>query len=232
MGPVSLLAVLLAACQGTEDDGTPPPPLPPEVSLGTGVEAYVPVEDGDPITIVFGPQGGYHLDGSMRAQGIVAGDADDLGDPTNPLTIFRVWDATGDPISGLEGAEEITRVAARARALGKQARISLRIKPGVEIDSHSHIATGHEAAKFGIARSDLPAALAAVDRERDALSLVGFSVHVGSMVTEPAPYVAAARVVADAAKARRAQGHALEFVDFGGGFGVDYGSKPCTPPPR
>jgi hypothetical protein len=107
MGSVRLLLVSLVACEGTDDGTTPPAPLTPEVSLGTGVEAYVPVGDGDPITIVFGPQGGYHLDGSLRAQGIVAGDPDDLGDDDNPLTIFRVWDATGDPISGLEGAEEI-----------------------------------------------------------------------------------------------------------------------------
>jgi len=103
---VRFLLALLAACDGSED-ATTPEPLPPAVALGTGVEAYVPVEDGDMITMVFGPQGGYHLDGSMRAQGIVSGDPDDLDDPDNPLTIFRVWDATGDPISGLEGAEEI-----------------------------------------------------------------------------------------------------------------------------
>lgn len=102
-----VLLTFLFACDGTDDDASTPEPLSPEVALGTGVEAYIPVEDGDTITIVFGPQGGYHLDGSMRAQGIVAGDPDDLSDPDNPLTIFRVWDATGDPISGLEGAEEI-----------------------------------------------------------------------------------------------------------------------------
>lgn len=101
-----VLPLSLLACAGTSDT-TPPPPLPPGVSLGTGIETYVPIEDGDPITITFGPQGGYHLDGSLRAQGIVVGDADDLTHPGNPLTVFRVWDATGDPISGLEGAEEI-----------------------------------------------------------------------------------------------------------------------------
>jgi hypothetical protein len=103
--------LLLAGCTSdAEPDGagdTDVPSLPTEVRLGTGTDAFVPVEDGDEITIVFGPQGGYHLDGSLRASGIVAGDPDDLADPDNPVTTFRVWDATGDPISGLEGAEEI-----------------------------------------------------------------------------------------------------------------------------
>jgi len=99
------------ACTGDEPnddtDDTDVEPVPTEARLGTGTEEFVPVEDGDEITIVFGPQGGYHLDGSMRASGIVAGDPDDLTDPDNPITAFRVWDETGDPISGLEGANEI-----------------------------------------------------------------------------------------------------------------------------
>lgn len=102
--------VLTAGCTAeTPADGadTDAGPLPTEVKLGTGDEAFVPVADGDEITIVFGPQGGYHLVGSMRASGIVPGDPDDLSDPTNPITAFRVWDETGDPISGLQGADQV-----------------------------------------------------------------------------------------------------------------------------
>jgi hypothetical protein len=102
--------LLVAACTADSSDDaedTDVAPVPTEARLGTGTDAFVPVEDGDEITIVFGPQGGYHLDGSMRASGVVPGDPDDLSDPDNPITAFRVWDATGDPISGLEGANEV-----------------------------------------------------------------------------------------------------------------------------
>jgi diaminopimelate decarboxylase len=93
----------------------------------------------------------------------------------------------------IESGEEVQRVAARARAARKVARVSLRLNPGVEIDAHAHIATGHDEAKFGISRADVGAAWSAVDGESGALAPVGVSEHVGSMMTEPASYLNAAR---------------------------------------
>lgn len=130
----------------------------------------------------------------------------------------------------LESVEEIARVAARARAGGTRARVSLRINPGVEIDSHAHVATGHDEAKFGIAVADVAVAWQHIDAAGDALDAVGVSTHVGSMLAEPGPYLESARIVCDAARARRAAGHPLAFIDFGGGFGIDYGGHPVQPP--
>lgn len=129
----------------------------------------------------------------------------------------------------LESVEETARVAARARALGKRGRVSLRVNPDVQIDSHAHIATGHDEAKFGIVRSDLPAAFEALGRSPE-LQLVGISTHVGSMLASPEPYLASAEVVCDVARERLGAGAKLEFLDFGGGFGVDYGEGPVCPP--
>jgi len=123
----------------------------------------------------------------------------------------------------VESIEELARVAARARAVGRVARISLRINPGVQVDTHAHVATGHDAAKFGIARGDVADAYAVVDAHPE-LSLVGLSSHIGSTQTATEPYIAAARVLFDAIKAREAARGPLEFVDAGGGFGIDYGS--------
>jgi diaminopimelate decarboxylase len=129
----------------------------------------------------------------------------------------------------VESVEELDRLAARARALGRRARLGLRLKPGVEIDSHAHIATGHDAAKFGIALDDLGLAWERVDAHPE-LEAVGISSHVGSMLRTPEPYLTAARVVCDVAHARRRTGHALEYVDFGGGYGIDYGGAPAAAP--
>lgn len=129
-----------------------------------------------------------------------------------------------------ESSEEIARITTRARSLGRLARVALRINPGVEIDSHSHIATGHDAAKFGVPAAEVPAALALIDAEPDALVAVGLSTHVGSMMAAPDPYRKAARLVCELARARLASGQSLEYVDFGGGIGVDYGTQPCAPP--
>jgi diaminopimelate decarboxylase len=132
----------------------------------------------------------------------------------------------------MESVEEIERVDARAAALGRRARVSLRINPGVEADTHAHIATGHDEAKFGVAKGDLGAAFEALSRAKHLL-LVGLGGHLGSQLTSTAAYESAAEIWVDLATqalrgaplatTRRQAGDALEFVDLGGGFGVDYG---------
>ncbi len=129
-----------------------------------------------------------------------------------------------------ESVEELQRIAARARALGKRARVTLRVNPNVEIDSHAHISTGHDAAKFGIARRDLARAFEAIDQHAEHLCLVGISTHVGSMLTDTAPYADAARAVCAVARERRQKNNELEYVSFGGGYGIDYGAKEAPRP--
>jgi diaminopimelate decarboxylase len=121
-----------------------------------------------------------------------------------------------------ESVEEIGRIAARARTLGKRARLSIRVNPGVSIDTHAHVATGHDEAKFGILAGDLGDAYRVIDA-RSELHLTGLSSHIGSTQTSTRPYLAAARVLFDVVKAREAARGPLAFVDAGGGFGIDYG---------
>jgi diaminopimelate decarboxylase len=123
----------------------------------------------------------------------------------------------------MESVEEIARVDARAAALGRRARVSLRINPGVEADTHAHVATGHDEAKFGIARADLDAAWQALDRARH-LELIGLGGHVGSQLTATGEYLAAAEILLAIAVERKRAGTTLQTIDFGGGFGIDYGS--------
>lgn len=125
----------------------------------------------------------------------------------------------------IESVEEIDRVATRARALGRRARVSLRINPAVDkdaIETHSHIATGHDEAKFGVPRDDIDVALERVRGAGSALSLVGLSAHVGSQFTSTSAYVESAQVLLDVVAALPERG-SLAFVDTGGGFGIDYG---------
>jgi diaminopimelate decarboxylase len=129
-----------------------------------------------------------------------------------------------------ESVEELARISARARATGHRADVSLRLNPGIEIDSHSHIATGHDAAKFGISESDLAAAYELIDGSEGRLAQVGISTHIGSMMTSTDAYALAARKLCDLARERRPRAPALKYVDFGGGFGVDYGGAPSVPP--
>ena len=129
----------------------------------------------------------------------------------------------------VESLEELARIADRARAAGRPARVGLRINPSVQIDSHSHIATGHDAAKFGIARADVSAAFERIDASEWLVS-VGVSAHVGSQLTTPKAYLESASAVCEIARQRLQSGGTLEYMNFGGGFGIDYGPTAAEAP--
>ncbi len=130
-----------------------------------------------------------------------------------------------------ESVEEIVRIAARTRALGKKVDLALRINPSVEVDTHAHIATGHDEAKFGIAREDLGRALDAL-RSAPALRLVGLSAHVGSQLMSTTPYLACVGILCDLGKSVNGSGFSLQYLDPGGGYGIAYGyeESPIAPP--
>lgn len=121
-----------------------------------------------------------------------------------------------------ESIEELARVEARAKALGRPARVSLRLNPDVEAGAHAHVATGHDEAKFGIPFRDLDTALDEIAR-RPSLRLAGLASHIGSQMTSTGPYERAADRLCQAARRWLDRGPGLDFIDFGGGYGVDYG---------
>jgi diaminopimelate decarboxylase len=133
----------------------------------------------------------------------------------------------------IESVEEIARVEARALAAGRRARVGLRLNPSLDLDgaTHAHIATGHDRAKFGIPRDDVPRAVDACEGSSH-LELVGMGAHVGSHFTSTGPYVESAEVVFGIVSALRGAGRlrSLAFVNTGGGFGVDY--APAAPGER
>lgn len=125
----------------------------------------------------------------------------------------------------VESVEEISRIAARAATQGRVARISLRINPGVDVEAigtHSYITTGHDEAKFGIPLPSVAHAVGALERTNALVRLVGVASHTGSQLTSLEGYMASARAVFETAKALGTRFN-LEFVDTGGGFGIDYG---------
>jgi diaminopimelate decarboxylase len=134
----------------------------------------------------------------------------------------------------LESVEEIARIAARAQAMGKRARVSVRVNPGVDLEgaTHANIATGHDRAKFGVPRDQVTRAVELIEASAD-LALVGMTSHVGSHFTDVAPYLTAARVLFGIVKGLREAGRlrTLEYVDTGGGFGVTYEDDVDVPPP-
>ena len=74
-------SVFLSACADAVEPG---------ILLGTGEYEFEALGDGDEIDIVYGPQGGYHLLGSIRIKGLEAGDDADLSNESNPTTRFEI----------------------------------------------------------------------------------------------------------------------------------------------
>lgn len=76
----ALLSLLLMGCPTAGGD--------PAIELGTGEIEFTPLSDGDELLIVFGPQGGYHVEGAFRVAGVDPGDRNDLTEPRNPRMEF------------------------------------------------------------------------------------------------------------------------------------------------
>ena len=128
-----------------------------------------------------------------------------------------------------ESAGELDRIAARARAAGRTARVALRVNPDIDAQSHPNISTGLRSNKFGVALQDARG----IYRERrgvDALRFVGVHVHIGSQITTAEPLRRAAAVLTSLALELREDGVPLEHVDLGGGLGIAYEGRPMITP--
>ncbi|EJF90998.1 diaminopimelate decarboxylase [Bartonella tamiae] len=121
----------------------------------------------------------------------------------------------------VESEPELEHLSARSVALGKTARISLRINPDVDAKTHKKIATGKSENKFGIpiknASQTYQHAL-----QLPGLSVQGVDVHIGSQISELQPFDDAFTIVADFVRHLRADGILIEHVDVGGGLGIQY----------
>lgn len=127
----------------------------------------------------------------------------------------------------VESIAELHVLNAVAEELGCQAPVSLRVNPNVDAKTHPYISTGLKANKFGIAHEDALATYR-MAAAMPGLRVVGIDCHIGSQITDIAPYLEAVDKVLDLVDALAAAGIVLEHLDFGGGLGIQYLDE--TPP--
>ncbi|ESY70416.1 MULTISPECIES: diaminopimelate decarboxylase [Mesorhizobium] len=129
----------------------------------------------------------------------------------------------------VESEPELELLSSRAVALGKVAPISLRINPDVDARTHKKISTGKAENKFGIPwqRARQVYARAA---ELPGIKVTGIDTHIGSQITELQPFDDAFALLVDLVGALRADGHAIEHIDVGGGLGIPYRVDNNPPP--
>ena len=129
----------------------------------------------------------------------------------------------------LESEPEMRALSEVASSLGATAPVTIRVNPDVDAGTHHKIATGRSENKFGIPLARAREAYAEAAR-LPGLRVVGIDVHIGSQLTDLAPFEAAYRKVAELAGALRADGHAIERLDLGGGLGIPYAASNEVPP--
>lgn len=127
----------------------------------------------------------------------------------------------------VESDAELDRISRVASQMDKIAPVSLRVNPDVDAGTHPYISTGLKENKFGIDINTAPEVYQRAAK-LPGLRIVGIDCHIGSQLTESAPFVDALDRVLAMVDRLAADGIVLEHLDIGGGLGVRYRDE--TPP--
>jgi len=121
----------------------------------------------------------------------------------------------------VESESELWVLAECAIRLRTVAPVALRVNPDVKADTHPYISTGLHEHKFGVPIRNARELYAKASGTRY-LKVAGVSVHIGSQITDAAPFAEAVAQVADLVRDLRGDGHQIDYIDAGGGLGIDY----------
>jgi diaminopimelate decarboxylase len=121
----------------------------------------------------------------------------------------------------LESVAELEMVERVAASRGQRARVSVRVNPDVDPKTHPYISTGLRSNKFGVAYEDtLPLYRRAASMKH--IEVAGIDCHIGSRISDIAPYREAADRLLDLVDTLAAEGICLSHIDFGGGLDIRY----------
>jgi diaminopimelate decarboxylase len=129
----------------------------------------------------------------------------------------------------VESEPELALLGEIAAAKGRVANVSLRVNPDVDAKTHAKIATGKSENKFGIPISRAREVYAQAAK-LEGVRVTGVDMHIGSQITELEPFDDAFALLSDFVRTLRADGHAIEHVDLGGGLGIPYRDDNEPPP--
>jgi diaminopimelate decarboxylase len=124
----------------------------------------------------------------------------------------------------VESGSELESIQDIAGQTNKRARVSIRANPDVDPRTHPYISTGMQKHKFGVS---LPEARELYRRARSLsnIEVVGVTCHIGSQITQMAPFEEAIASIRQLILELKREGHALKYVDFGGGLGISYDAE-------
>lgn len=156
------------------------------------------------------------------------------GIPANKIVFSGVGKTKDEIIQGLqaniksfnvESVEELELINKLAAKLNIKARVAFRLNPKVHAITHKHISTGYKTHKFGLLAHDI---LEAVENKEywSHTKLVGLSVHIGSQLTD---LEATREAIRNTCECANMLPHTLDFIDVGGGLGVNYAPNTNAP---
>ncbi len=136
---------------------------------------------------------------------------------------------TGIRCFNIEVKEELDRINAIAGQLGKVARVSFRVNPDVDAQTHPYISTGLKENKFGI---DIKTALTEYQRASKManIEIIGIDCHIGSQLTDTRPFLDALERILKMVEQLKNNDIHLHHLDLGGGLGIRYQNEQPVEP--
>lgn len=129
----------------------------------------------------------------------------------------------------VESEPELAEISRVASQKGGSARVSIRVNPDVDAKTHKKISTGKSENKFGVPISRAREVYARAAK-LPGIAVTGVDMHIGSQITDLAPFDDAFALLSDFVRTLRDDGHAIDHVDLGGGLGIPYheGEDPAS----
>ncbi|MBI4368549.1 MAG: diaminopimelate decarboxylase [Candidatus Omnitrophica bacterium] len=131
---------------------------------------------------------------------------------------------TGILLFNVESIQELDRIGRLARKLNRKVKVSLRVNPNVDPDTHEHIATGGAESKFGL-DFDTVRLIFMRQEKYPNLAISGIHVHIGSQIVKGTPFVKAFRKVLIFLTHLEQEGYRIQYLNLGGGLGIIYSDE-------
>lgn len=128
----------------------------------------------------------------------------------------------------VESEEELHNLGAVAKSLGKVARATLRVNPDLPPKTHAKTDTSVKGVKFGLDIDTVVEVAQGVVGHPN-LKVVGLHMHLGSPILSAEPYRLGIEKGLKLIEAFRKQGHDIQYLNMGGGFGIHYRKQEALP---
>lgn len=121
----------------------------------------------------------------------------------------------------IESYGEFERIAKISEQLKKSVNCALRVNPDIAIGSHKYIETGSKTSKFGL-DSEAVNKISDEARENKLVNITSVACHIGSQISDENLILKSLDVISEIANNLSLNGHAIKFLDIGGGLGIQY----------